>query len=302
MPASLVKDPFGLDTLILREPQGASAAVCLHGGQVISWKNSRGDELLFISSKATLSSSKTIRGGIPICFPQVSNLSSLEQYNLSRCGHWSLDPHPPPPPINGCQTFADLYLKLSDVKIKTQLHSGFELRLRVALGVASLTLTTRIKNIDSRPFSFTVGLHTYLSVSDISEVRVEGLETLDYLDNLRNKERFTEQGDAITFEGELDRVYLKTPTKIAVIDHEKKRTLVMKKEGLPDAVVWNPWDKKSKAISDLGNDDYKRMVCIEAAAVEKPIVLKPGQEWRGRQEITAVGSSYCSGLLEPLRL
>lgn len=36
-----------------------------------------------------------------------------------------------------------------------------------------------------------------------SEVRVEGLETLDYLDNLHEKERFTEQGDALTFESEV---------------------------------------------------------------------------------------------------
>lgn len=36
-----------------------------------------------------------------------------------------------------------------------------------------------------------------------SEIRIEGLETLDYLDNLCQKERFTEQGDAITFESEV---------------------------------------------------------------------------------------------------
>lgn len=36
-----------------------------------------------------------------------------------------------------------------------------------------------------------------------SEVRVEGLETMDYLDNLKAKERFTEQGDAIVFESEV---------------------------------------------------------------------------------------------------
>lgn len=36
-----------------------------------------------------------------------------------------------------------------------------------------------------------------------SEVRVEGLETLDYLDNLCQRERFTEQGDALTFESEV---------------------------------------------------------------------------------------------------
>jgi len=44
-------------------------------------------------------------------------------------------------------------------------------------------------------------LLVYLHV--FSEVRVEGLETLDYLDNLQNKERFTEQGDALTFESEV---------------------------------------------------------------------------------------------------
>lgn len=37
----------------------------------------------------------------------------------------------------------------------------------------------------------------------ISEVRIEGLETMDFLDNLQDRQRFTEQGDAITFESEV---------------------------------------------------------------------------------------------------
>lgn len=36
-----------------------------------------------------------------------------------------------------------------------------------------------------------------------SEVRIEGVETLNYLDHLRDKERVTEQADAITFESEV---------------------------------------------------------------------------------------------------
>lgn len=36
-----------------------------------------------------------------------------------------------------------------------------------------------------------------------SEVRVEGLETLDYLDNLLQSRRFTEQADALTFDDEV---------------------------------------------------------------------------------------------------
>lgn len=59
-------------------------------------------------------------------------------------------------------------------------------------------------------------------------------------------------------------------------------------------VVWNPWDKKSKAMTDLGDDEYKQMLCVDGAAIEKPITLKPGEEWTGRLEITVVPSSFCS--------
>lgn len=33
----------------------------------------------------------------------------------------------------------------------------------------------------------------------------------------------------------MDKIYLSTPTKIAILDHEKKRTFVIRKDGLPDA-------------------------------------------------------------------
>lgn len=54
-------------------------------------------------------------------------------------------------------------------------------------------------NLSSWNLSFELNI-SFLLFSFYSEVRVEGLETLDYLEN---KERFTEQGDAITFESEV---------------------------------------------------------------------------------------------------
>jgi hypothetical protein len=33
----------------------------------------------------------------------------------------------------------------------------------------------------------------------------------------------------------VDKIYVSTPTKIAIIDHERKRTFVLRKDGLPDA-------------------------------------------------------------------
>ncbi|PRQ29862.1 putative glucose-6-phosphate 1-epimerase [Rosa chinensis] len=73
------------------------------------------------------------------------------------------------------------------------------------------------------------------------------------------------------------------------MDHEKNRTFVIRKDGLPDAVVWNPWDKKAKAMADFGHNEYKHMLSVEAAAIERPITLKPGDEWKGRQEQSAKG-------------
>ncbi|KAJ0640827.1 hypothetical protein HanRHA438_Chr16g0759141 [Helianthus annuus] len=75
-----------------------------------------------------------------------------------------------------------------------------------------------------------------------SEVRVEGLETLNFLDNLQQGKRFTAQPDAITFDGEVDsiyvdRVYTRTPGNVAIIVHKKKRTIVIRNEGLPDAGI-----------------------------------------------------------------
>ncbi|KAJ7955809.1 Glucose-6-phosphate 1-epimerase [Quillaja saponaria] len=303
-PFELRKGVNGLHKVVLREVRGSSVEVYLYGSHVTSWKNDHGEELLFVSSKAIFKPPKPIRGGIPLCFPQFSNHGPLESHGFARNRFWCVDPDPPPFTNTLSKAFVDLILKPTEEDMKIWPHS-FEFRLRVALGPGGdLMLTSRIRNTntDGKPFTFTFAYHTYFSVSDINEVRVEGLETLDYLDNLRNKERFTEQGDALTFESEVDKIYLSTPTKIAILDHEKKRTFVIRKDGLPDAVVWNPWDKKAKAMADFGDDEYKHMLCVEAAAIEKPITLKPGEEWKGRIELSAVPSSYCSGQLDPQRV
>lgn len=67
-------------------------------------------------------------------------------------------------------------------------------------------------------------------------------------------------------------------------------------------VVWNPWEKKSKAMVDFGDEEYKQMLCVDPAAIEKSITLKPGEEWTGRMELAVVPSSFCSDDLESLSL
>ena len=62
-------------------------------------------------------------------------------------------------------------------------------------------------------------------------------------------------------------------------------------------VVWNPWDKKSKSMVDFGDEEYKQMLCVDGAAIEKPITLKPKEEWTERLQLSVVPSSFCSEYL-----
>lgn len=66
--------------------------------------------------------------------------------------------------------------------------------------------------------------------------------------------------------------------------------------------MWNPWDKKAKSIGDMGDEDYTTMLCVDSGAIETPILLKPCQEWKARQELSIVSSSYCSGQLDPRKV
>ncbi|PIN14689.1 putative enzyme related to aldose 1-epimerase [Handroanthus impetiginosus] len=298
-PLEICKGINDLERVILRGPRSSSVEILLYGGQVISWKNADGEELLFLSTKTTFKPPKPIRGGIPICFPVFSEHGCVEQQAFARNRLWSVDSATPPFGANPTDKtlFIDLILRSSKEHMKIWPHN-FELRLRIALGsTGNLMMTCRVRNTntDGKPFAFTFALRNHFRVSDVGEVRIEGLETLYYLDNLQEKELFTDQGDAVSFDSEVDKVYINTPSKIAVIDHGKRQTVVIRKDtGLPDVGVWNPWEKKAKEMCDFEDEEYEEMVCVEPAVVEKPITLKPGEEWKGRQELSFVPSSYCS--------
>nr|CAB3464418.1 unnamed protein product [Digitaria exilis] len=310
----VVRDWNGVTQVVLRSPKGASARVSLHGGQVVSWKNDRGEELLFTSSKVTsfvplihtpfcllqwfavsdvqafFKPPNATRGGIQMCFPQFGYSGTLERHGFARNLFWALDDEHAPinHNDNGSKVSVDLILKPSEDDLKCWPHCmtiicfSFEFRLRVFLSKdGDLSLISRIRNVNGKPFSFSFAYHTYLSVSDIRSG--SWLIVTPFL-------------CSITLQ--VDRVYVSSPNVVAVLDHEKKHSFVIRKEGLPDVVVWNPWEKKSRTMVDFGDEEYKQMLCVDAAAVERAITLKPGEEWTGKMELSAVSSTNCSDHLD----
>jgi len=46
---------------------------------------------------------------------------------------------------------------------------------------------------------------------------------------------------------------------VQIVDKGSGSTVEVHKHNFPDAVVWNPWVDKSKAMGDFGDDEYKVM-------------------------------------------
>lgn len=48
-------------------------------------------------------------------------------------------------------------------------------------------------------------------------------------------------------------------------------------------VIWNPGPTGAQDMLDLADLEYRNMLCIEAAVIDQPITLEPGDSWCGAQ-------------------
>ena len=90
--------------------------------------------------------------------------------------------------------------------------------------------------------------------------------------------------------GEIDRAYLDTPIELrlsAPSDDAMPVTCITKSASLPDAVVWNIGEARAPNLPDIGEGEWRRYVCVEAAAVGKPVLIKPGEVYTASQTLTA---------------
>jgi glucose-6-phosphate 1-epimerase len=88
--------------------------------------------------------------------------------------------------------------------------------------------------------------------------------------------------------GEIDRLYRDAPRELTVNDAGGHRSFQITAAGFRDAVVWNPWSELAASLPDMEDDEYERMLCVEAAQVEVPVTLAPGAAWQGEQRLRCV--------------
>ncbi|CEL10689.1 Putative Possible apospory-associated protein c (AFU_orthologue; AFUA_4G08880) [Aspergillus calidoustus] len=282
-------------------PSGESVTVHLYGATVTSWKTASGAEQLWLSEAAALDGSKPIRGGIPVVFPVFGPppanhaTSSLPQHGFARNSLWEFLGKSSSE-STASSTTADNAVKLdfglsssmlsNDTKSKWPYEFG--LVYSVTLSREGLGTSLQVRNQGSENFEFQVLLHTYLAIEDISTIQIKSLQGKSYIDKVLNATEHTETATTLQIASETDRVYkgLDPAVPIVVSSASNGDLFSITREGLTDAVIWNPWIEKAKGMGDFSPDDgYKKMVCVEAGAVSSWTALEAGESWEGGQFI-----------------
>jgi glucose-6-phosphate 1-epimerase len=269
----------------IRLADGAAGAAFIgaQGAQLLSWQGGDGHERLYLSSTtggAKIHDSAggeavAIRGGIPVCFPQFSDRGELVKHGFARNQPWRLAAK---------STDSATLALASDTITGRHWPHAFHAELRVALSPGKLRVTLAVVNTGNVPWSFTVALHTYLRVQDIRASRLLGLAGVRYQDATDRCIVKTQDEKELVIAGEVDRVYLEPPRELLLLE-EGRPGLRIRQHGFADTVVWNPGPDKARALPDMPDEDWLRMLCVEAACAAAPVSLQPGECWEGGQTL-----------------
>ena len=271
-----------LDKVGFSAADGATAEIHAHGAHVTSWRPAPGDvERLFLSERSSFEPDDSIRGGIPVIFPQFAAEGPLPRHGFARTSHWTLGEATRDQGGDGVVS-----LSLTDSPATRAIWpASFRATITVRIGGRRLAATLSVENTGGQPFSFAAALHTYLRVTDVHDAEIIGLHGSRYRES-RAPEHFTTDDQAtILVHGEIDRLYVDAPTRVTLRDGD--RALAITTTNFPDVVIWNPGAEKAAAMKDMEPEGERRMLCIEAAAAQRPLRLEAGSSWSGTQTLTA---------------
>lgn len=277
---------------------GTECEVYLHGATITGCSLS-GRQIIFVSESAIFDGRKAIRGGIPVVFPQFGQPNTaMPAHGIARTNQWHLASTSLDEPDDSIS--ATLVLRDNDSTRHVFPHA-FELMYRITLNSQELRCQLVVTNTDDlSPFHCHTLLHTYFSISDISNVTARGFAGCDYLDKLLGMQLLTEDRENITIDRETDRIYKNSGHQIPDIvihDSNQEGDLRITKSACYrnrddteapiscDTVLWNPWIEKAKQLSDLGDEEYHNFVCVEPGTVSEWVVLQPRQSMELSQRI-----------------
>lgn len=279
MPTCLTEPLPGIEA----RPGGAHYAILDQGAHVLAWQPAGHRPVLWVSAASEFRPGVAVRGGIPLVFPWFGAGTDGEHapsHGYGRITDWQRE---------------EVVEQQGSLRVRYRLaaREGFPAAtLTVEFGPEQLEVSLAIVNDTAAEVTVEAALHTYFAVGDIRRARIDGFDQASYVDTVPGADPGPHlQAGPITFGAETDRRYHHEGTAV-LHDPAWGRTITVAKTGSATTVVWNPWIAKSAAMADFGDDEWQRMVCIEAANVRDTAVhLAPGASHTLSQTISVAESA-----------
>ncbi len=258
LPVAIIKNDFG------------KVELSLYGAQVLSYQPKGQLEVLWLSERSFFEEGKAIRGGIPVCFPwfgpHISD-SQKPMHGFARLKLWEI--------VETSELIdGSLQIKLKfqdDETTRALWQFSFLAELTVTLR-QSLKVQLSCNNTGTEQITYTDALHSYFNVGDIEKIKIFGLKNARYYDGIEGKALINQNEDVLRITKEENRRYVDTTSECIIEDPVFCRKIRVGKRGSKTTIVWNPWIETTKKLSDMPEDGYKKMVCIEAANAYADVV------------------------------
>jgi D-hexose-6-phosphate mutarotase len=268
----IVNGSGGLPLVKIRTPWSV-AEIYLNGAQVTHFQRNGEPPLLFLSAKSHFTTGKSIRGGIPICFPWFGPRENEPAHGFARLAEWQL--------INtSAAKDGTVTVRFALPQIPGR-EAWKNLRTEFIVTVADTLTMELIASNESCGETLEIEdcLHTYLHVGDIGAVSIVGLQNAPFDDFAFGAGGARRSADAVPLRitQETNRVYPGNTAAVEIRDENLKRTIHVEKFNSKSTVVWNPWTTQ-KMPEDWGQDEHLQMVCVESGNVKQDkIALAPGK-------------------------
>ena len=251
MPAALFP---GIET----HYKGGHHSVLDAGAHVLAWTPRDQVPVLWVSPLAVFEPGVAVRGGIPVVFPWFgagTRGDRTPSHGFARTAQWER-----------VATVDDL-VETGRLEVRHRLTADgieaapFSVELVSEFTRDHLRVSLAVTNTGTSAFTYEEALHTYLAVSDVARISLEGLDGCPYSDKVDVTEQV--QAGPVRFAGETDRIYAHTG-EVVLDDPEWSRRVGVSKDGSAHTVVWNPGATRGAALADVGTY-WSDFVCVEAA-------------------------------------
>ena len=247
LPPQITRLPHaGHDCLQLKTRHG-TAILALHGAHLLSWVPTGQRDVFWLSAES-LPEPAAIRGGVPVCWPWFAKQGKPDdalQHGPVRNLPWQITT------VHACSN-DEVSLSLAPCE-GVLVAPDLSVSLRITLA-KTLQQTLHTRNLGSQPFQLTQALHSYFAVGEATQISIEGLNTLPYLDKLRGMTPDIQQAP-FAFDQSCDRIYHHAAPgathRYSLTDPTWKRSIVIDTQGSASVVVWNPGSEGARKMLDV---------------------------------------------------